>query len=200
VLNRRTDKDSLSIVFAGEARRDKGFHLLPAAIRRILASTPRPRVTFNIQAYGAEADEQQASWTDLLVDGAVSVRWGPLSEAEYGSFLEEADLILIPYLRGPYHAQTSGIYCEAAALGIPVVVPSGTWMADQVAKNGGGVLFDAGDPSSLASACLKAIEDYPHLLELARQAAPAWRAFHNAPNFIACLDRLLQDLPTAEAA
>ena len=193
----RADKISLSIVFAGEARSDKGFHLLPAAIREIFASSPKADVIFNIQAYRGNGYDQETTWLMLPADDRVRIHPDPLSEPEYEAFIENADLILIPYLSGPYRAQTSGIYCEAAALGIPVVVPSGTWMADQVAKHGGGVLFEPGDASSLANACLKAIDSYASLRETAIRAAPSWRAFHNGPNFIARIETLIQRLPTS---
>jgi len=157
-------------------------------------------VTFDIQAYGGDDAEIEANWTDLLDHGLVRLRREALVETEYESFICDADLILLPYLRGPYQSQTSGVYCEAAALGIPVVVPSGTWMADQVTKNGGGVLFDAGDEASLANACLEAITNYHRLREMAAEAAPAWRSFHNARNFVASLECSFEGLPRARAA
>jgi glycosyltransferase involved in cell wall biosynthesis len=197
---RPANKDRLSIVFAGEAREDKGFNLLPSAIKRVLGTNPRPNVAFDIHAYGANLDKEETGWPELRLADAVRIRREPLNEAEYESFIQNADLMLIPYLRGPYKAQTSGVYCEAAAFGIPVVVTSRTWMAEQVASRGGGVLFESGDGDSLANACLKAITEYSRLREEATRAAPAWRQIHNAPNFIASLEALLEGLPTANAA
>jgi glycosyltransferase involved in cell wall biosynthesis len=101
---------------------------------------------------------------------------------------------------GPYQAQTSGIFCEAAALGIPVVTSEGTWVADQVARSGSGVLFKGGDEDSLADACLEAIRNYSHLRQRAEQAAPDWRAFHNPQNYLAQLDALIVGAATAHAA
>jgi glycosyltransferase involved in cell wall biosynthesis len=165
-----------------------------------LDSVPKPKVTFDIQTYRTTADGQAAAATDLPYDDVVHIHPEALSESEYESFIEDADIILLPYLRGPYQAQTSGIYCEAAALGIPVVVSEGTWVADQIAKSGGGVLFEGGDAVSLANACLEAIRNHPRLLRMAEQAAPTWRAFHNAPNYVAHLEALLEGVPAAHAA
>jgi glycosyltransferase involved in cell wall biosynthesis len=190
---------SISIVFAGEARSDKGFGLLPSAIREILKRTPNPDLVFNIQAHRPEAS-QVVYELDILADTRVNILSEPLSEREYETFMANADLVLIPYLENPYKAQTSGVYCEAAALGIPVIVPAGTWMADQVTKNGGGVLFTPGDAGSLADACLQAIQDHALLRSAATRAAPSWRSFHNARNFVACLETLLQSLPHAPPA
>lgn len=198
--NRRRGDEALSFVFAGEARRDKGFRLLPEAIRRVLEAKPTPDVTFHIQTYRSGPDEQGVDAADLPNDDAVHIYSEPFSETEYESFIEGADIILLPYLRGPYEAQTSGIYCEAAALGIPVVASEGTWVADQIANGGGGVLFAVGDADNLAEACLKAIGNYPHLREMAEEAAPRWRAFHSAQNYVAQLDALVEAAPAAHAA
>jgi len=194
-FGRRRDNGALSIVFAGEARSDKGFHLLPSAIHEILNGSPKPDIVFNIQAYAPDGNQQPLPWPYPADEEAVRFIPEPLHEKEYEAFLAGADLMLIPYLENPYKTQTSGVYCEAAAFGIPVVVPAGTWMADQVEKSGAGVLFTPGDASSLAEACLEALRNYPSLREAATQAASSWRSFHNARNFVACLEMLLQSLP-----
>ncbi len=187
----------LSVGFAGEARHDKGYHLLPQVVRKILEEEPARNIVFDFQAYWHGADGQ-LDWTvhdQFRSLEAVRLLCTPLSEEDYEAFIAGVDLMLIPYLHGPYHAQTSGVYCEAAAMGTPVVIPRNTWMADQVARNGGGVMFDAGDADSLARAALEAIRDFSALSQSAREAAPAWRAFHNAENLVACLEALLPALP-----
>lgn len=194
------EHDVLSVVFAGEARADKGFDLLAPAIREVLSTSPRREVVFNIQAYGTEGRPEAAIRTKFPVSDAVRVHSHPLDERQYEAFIGTADLVLIPYSTAPYRAQTSGIYCEAAALGIPVVVPSGTWMADQVLKRGGGVLFESGNAASLAQACLEALRNYGDLRQSAIRAAPAWRSFHNAANFIGHLKALIRDLPIVKEA
>jgi glycosyltransferase involved in cell wall biosynthesis len=186
-----SDSSCFSIVFAGEARTDKGFDLLPEAIRLVMTSTEHPNIRFKIQAYRADVAPQGAHDTGFSEWEAVQVLTDPLGEAEYSALISEADLILLPYLQGPYRAQTSGVYCEAAALGIPVIVPSGTWMADQVAKFGGGVLFEAGNAASLGKACLEALANHRELRDEARRAAEAWGEFHNPSNFIACIEERL---------
>lgn len=190
----------LSFVFAGEARRDKGFDILPEAIRRVLNSTPTPDATFDVQTYRGGPDANGVPVGDFPEDRAVRLHPQPLAETEYEHFIESSDIILLPYLPGPYQAQTSGIYCEAAALGIPVVTSKSTWVADQVARNGGGILFEGGSARALADACIEAIGSYEELRETAERAALAWRAFHNPQNYITELDALIEGVPTAHAA
>ncbi|MFT3975875.1 MAG: glycosyltransferase family 4 protein [Sphingomonas bacterium] len=184
----------LTIAFAGEARKDKGFLLLPQVIRDVMAQETARKIVFRLQAYCADRGEEacRLARADLPACSAIEILSEPLDEAQYEQFIAQADLILIPYLREAYHAQTSGVYCEAAALGTPVVVPEGTWMADQLVRNGGGVVFESGNAVSLASACLEAIRNYPALREQALSAAPDWRAFHDPENFVSELERAIR--------
>lgn len=168
----------LSIGFAGEARPDKGFHLLPHMVRRVQEDMPEHRLSFAFQSYG-NVDAQ------ALFPAAAAVRTlsDPLSEREYEAYIASVDIMLIPYLHGPYRAQTSGVFCEVVALGTPVLVPADTWMADQLTGSGAGLTFRAGDAEDLARACMEAIRNYPVLRDNARKAAAEWRAFHNADNY-----------------
>jgi hypothetical protein len=46
--------------------------------------------------------------------------------------MNESDIGLLPYDRQRYHARCSGPLVEFLAAGVPVVVPSGCWLADQL--------------------------------------------------------------------
>lgn len=190
----RTETASLCIGFAGEARRDKGFHLLPYLVSRVREVETDPLLTFEFQAYGPAANDIGDTAAKVLqFDEAVRLLPEPMCETEYEAFLERIDLMLIPYLWAPYNAQTSGVYCEAAALGIPAIVPRDTWMADRVAEMRNGVIFEAGDAESLSIACIEAIRNYPTLSEQAQAAAPSWRAEHCAEAFVDRLHHLLSN-------
>lgn len=179
----------LSIGFAGEARPDKGFHLLPHMVRRVEENMPDHRLSFTFQSYG-HTDAQAA----FSAGSPVRTLSNPLSEGEYEAHIASIDLMLIPYLHGPYRSQTSGVFCEAAASGTPVIVPADTWMADQLAHSGAGLTFQADDAEDLARACMEAIRNYPVLLDNARRAMNKWRAFHNADNYCRQIIMLINGL------
>lgn len=182
------DGGPISIGFAGEARPSKGFQLLPGMVRRVRAARPDLPVSFTFQAYGADGEAREA----LSAAGAVRALTEPLGESAYEAFIASIDLMLVPYVDGSYRAQTSGVFCEAAALGIPTIVPCDTWMSDQLAASDAGVTFRAGDEADLARACIEALDTYSLLRDRARTAAAAWRAYHNAENFCDAIIRLVE--------
>ena len=58
----------------------------------------------------------------------------PLSPHEYARFICSADIGLFLYDSQQYFARCSGILVEMLSAGVPVVVPAGCWMADQIAE------------------------------------------------------------------
>lgn len=177
----------LSIGFAGEARPSKGFHLLPGMVRRVREGRPDVPVSFTFQTYGADAEALKA----LSAVSVVHPQTEPLDDFEYEAFIAGIDLMLIPYVDGSYRSQTSGVFCESAAMGIPAIVPCESWMSDQIAASGAGATFRAGDEEDLTRACIAALDAYPQLRDRARKAATAWRAYHNAANFCETIIRLV---------
>ncbi len=57
----------------------------------------------------------------------------PLSMGEYRSMLRNADVGLFMYDGERYYARCAGILVEMLTIGVPVVVPAGCWLAEQVA-------------------------------------------------------------------
>lgn len=184
------DKKAQEIRFAfvGEARANKGFHLLPDLILA-LRSRIVTSLYFSIQGHSPHCEDvlatkarnrlEQIEQVDLFPD--------PLTDAEYKALIAGADVILLPYPKLPYYAQTSGVLAEAIGAGTPAIVPSGTWMAAQVREHGAGIIFEAGNLASLVAACEQAIATLPELRDRAADAAVSWRRVHNAANFVATL-------------
>jgi glycosyltransferase involved in cell wall biosynthesis len=160
--------------FPGGARREKGSHLIPA----IVAETRKlGRIDFAVQI--ANEDLSPPALEELCrLDGQPDVRvtHGPLDFAAYNSFLAQCDLVLLPYERTSYRARASGPFIEACVIGRPVVVPAGTWMADQVvAGDAAGLCYEADGPAAIAATVVRAAASLPDLTALARGHAPAWQ-------------------------
>jgi len=103
------------------------------------------------------------------------VAYGPLDQTTYRSFFARCDIVLLPYEIIPYKKRASGIFVEATLLGRPVVVPTGTWMSDQVtAGAAAGEVFDGDDPTAIAAALMRAVDRLPGLAALAKRQAPDW--------------------------
>ncbi len=58
----------------------------------------------------------------------------PLNSGDYLDFLHQADIGLLMYDSRRYYARCSGVLLELMAAGIPLIVPAGCWMADEVSE------------------------------------------------------------------
>lgn len=61
------------------------------------------------------------------------VKW-PLASEDYKQFVCQTDIGLLLYNADDYYARLSGILVEQLAAGIPVIVPAGCWLAEQIAE------------------------------------------------------------------
>ena len=175
------------VVFAGGARREKGYGLLPDLVRELAGEV---RFTIHSGPIGA-TDEPliQRAHRELraLAGAGLTLLERPLPPADYLALLCSADLLLLPYDAQAYGPRSSGILAEARAMGVPAVVPAGCWLGDEVGPD---PALAFRDESGIAPAMRHALARLPALLEDYAAAAPAWRQAH-AP--AALLARLLDD-------
>jgi hypothetical protein len=181
----------LQIVYAGDARREKGFHLLPALVDALAGGILPHRARFIIQANSGvrESDPEIAAARHRLAaypKNQVELREQRLSLAGFHHLILGADIILLPYEHAAYRRRSSGVLVQALIAGCPVVVPRDTWLARQV-DPAASMLFD--DPAGLVVAVRNAVDEWPILRGKALAQAAAWRARHDASTFIG---RLLQ--------
>ncbi|MBM3979149.1 MAG: glycosyltransferase family 4 protein [Planctomycetes bacterium] len=168
----------------GEARENKGFHLLPRLVRRAAEADLRG-VEFHIHSF---ASDPTAVFLRRALAGLrhPTVRLYPdeMTAAEYQRFLASLDLVVLPYTLDNYHAQTSGVFAEAMGAGKLVVAPRGSWMARQLDEHGGGAAFAPGDAEDFARVTLDVIADRARLQEGRAARAARWREFHNPERFL----------------
>ncbi len=136
----------LNLVLAGHLRREKSPQLLagivealwqdflasgqvrlllqgrPGRIRRLLPRHIRPHLT-------------EGSPALRPASGPVCVVPHPLSTAAYREHILNAQIGLMLYEPRAYYARCSGALVEFLCAGIPVVVPAGTWLADQITES-----------------------------------------------------------------
>ena len=171
--------------YVGEARMNKGFHLLPWLAHRMAASGAERAAELHVHSFiGQPREEFYRRALAGLRYPFVTLYPHQMNDAEYEHFLASLDLVLIPYTPENYHAQTSGIFAEAMAHGQSVVAPKGTWMARQLAIYGGGGAFNPGDGEDFAAVTLGVIRDRAKFEAGAAARAARWRAFHHPERFL----------------
>ncbi|WP_377806285.1 hypothetical protein ABNQ38_06275 (plasmid) [Azospirillum sp. A29] len=132
------DHSCLAGGYLGDARLEKGFHLIPAAIDQLDRDyVAQGLLRFQLQSYVTQARPELKILQALehlrsMNRSAVRTLPRPLSMPEYNELLNRSDFVLIPYTRLNYTARSSGIFTEALAAGKPVIVPAGTWMSEIV--------------------------------------------------------------------
>ncbi|HEX3151775.1 MAG TPA: glycosyltransferase, partial [Gemmataceae bacterium] len=182
--------------YMGDARSAKGFHLLPAMVERVLAASDRVRIVMQCPGAASGPDNVPPAVGEL---SGQAQTWGPrltligerLTEEDYAALFRYLDVVLIPYTSPSYAEATSGIFAEALALGKPVVVPTDTWMAQELGKTGGGVEFHRGDASDLSAQVLHLVNNHERYAAAAAAGRHDWNRFHNADTLV---DMLLAEI------
>ena len=182
---KREAGEPLVLSYLGEARLNKGFHLLPHLAEGLWRSGLALQTQLAIQSFIINPEQvfYVRAMAGLFHD---NIHFYPnqLDDREYEEFVDQADVILLPYLTDNYHSQTSGILGEAIARGTPVVTSRGTWMARQVKQYKCGTVFCPNDPLDFLNAVETVVRDYEHYEGNARDAAEPWNGFHNAGQLV----------------
>jgi len=186
------------IGYAGEARFNKGFDLIPYLAERIEADGFGNDVELHLHTFcGDPAQKFYAPSMCRLKQRFVISYPDVMDEEQYYRFVESIDLMLIPYTREHYHSQTSGIFAEAMGYGQVVVASRGTWMSRQLKKYGGGRTFIPQDAIDFAEQVLSILRDRETYRADASRRAAEWLRFHNPHQLLHRMDEALSGLPAA---
>ena len=176
------------LTYLGNARSTKGFQYLPYLIEKIQNELKLGEWEAEFQANVMFLrDRESVISVSLMRNLPVKLLEKELSLREYESLLKRSSLVLIPYQLLYYYSQTSGVFCEALGAGKPVVVPRGTWMANQLKGKNIGVTFIPGDRVSFTDATIKAMKNISELIFNAEKYRSEWISYHNPHNFFKSL-------------
>lgn len=170
-----------TVMIAGEYRHEKGADLIIPVILRLAAE--RPGIKFALQVYEERAAKIVRDQLAAMAEGSSQCRidYGQLPHEVYQKRLLLSDILLLPYRWWRYALRSSGVFSEAAGLGIVTVVPDRTWMSDMLAAGwGGGTVFGEPSVDSIAAAATEAIDAYPTLKEKAGERSAEWRRINSA--------------------
>lgn len=161
--------ERLCLGYLGEARIEKGFHVVPFIIEYLLAQDDiRDKVRFFIQTGANPVNEQPlvVGARDQLerrakTDEHISLK-GFMSEDEYAAAIEDIDILMLPYGPGDYTRRGSGVATEAVSAAKPLVVSRGL---DIAATYAGAGIVEPGvqNELGLAQACAEAVRRFAEL-------------------------------------
>lgn len=136
---RREAPGQFQIVYAGDARAEKGYPLFPDLAEQFALEGNTRNVRFRLQSNFAFREVRDDPATVLarnhletMDSPAVELIKVPIPSEEYLNLVNSASVMPLLYHRDNYYARSSGALAEALASGIPVVVPSASWLALQV--------------------------------------------------------------------
>jgi glycosyltransferase involved in cell wall biosynthesis len=182
----------LTIMFFGEARDEKGFHLLPSVVESMwheYVATGKVRFVFQATMVSRERYPKSAAALDRLKDYdprhvELVALDNPLPAEDYYSLISRADILLSPSCRSAFRARSSGTLTEAIALGIPTIVPANTWLASQQPA-GGGESYE--NETLLAQAVRRVCDGYNGYLTKAEAAREQWLQTHSPGRLVEAL-------------
>ena len=182
----------ITILFLGDVREEKGFHLLPGLVRRLFDDYVKTgKVRFVFQASIHQDEPSRAVRKALKELQQYETRFvevigteGFVAPEKYYELLGSSHLVLLPYLAKNYRSRSSGVLAEAIAAGIPTIVTADTWLSGQQIP-GSGETFT--DEASLAGAVRAVCDNYREYREHARLGKERWHRWHSPARLLDCL-------------
>lgn len=140
----------LRVTCAGALRREKGHGVLSQLVEETWeqfatgelqlvvqskksrwSNAPRLRLTRGGRLLGKHRFTPP---TDKRADEPVVYVRHPLEMSDYVALIRNADIGLLLYDSGRYYARRAGVLGEMLAAQVPVIVPAGCWLAEQIAE------------------------------------------------------------------
>ncbi|MEO3474423.1 hypothetical protein AAFN86_21325 [Roseomonas sp. CAU 1739] len=177
-----------ALLFAGDARIDKGIALLPDLIPRLAAMHPDWRLVAHVNgnsAWGAAKAASEALAALPASVPALDLAGGRLAPADYLALARGVGIALFPYDPVLYRRKSSGVLWETISLGTPVVVPAGTWLENEARHWGAGhIAYATHSAEAIADAFQAALPRIGELRTLSAAAGVRYRAANGASALI----------------
>ena len=181
----RVGRRPITLSVLGHQRPDKGYHLVPEIVRKLLSCESDIRLLIHNSAPTGMPQVQNELRTLAAVDPRVVLDEEAAEAGRWSQLLSRSDLILCPYEPARYIASYSAIATDAVANAIPLVVPARTSMASLVSRYGGsGTIFKAQTVNDIVAATRLALADFDALAARANTASSQWIATMGASNTV----------------
>jgi glycosyltransferase involved in cell wall biosynthesis len=160
---------------------DKGLHNLIDAAERLLADPRTPPFRIRAAGYLGALDRPYLEAIENRVAGwqspGIFEYLGEVDRAEKIATLQSFDLMCLPTV---YHESKGISVLEAMANAVPVVLPDHGTFPEVVESTGGGVLYRADDPTSLAGTLQRLLRNPAEAAEIGRRGKAGIEAGYTA--------------------
>jgi hypothetical protein len=164
-------------------------------VRRVSAAAPG--VTFVVNPTMLPPETRASIESEFA--SLVQVLPHELTADDYFAQLSRCTVVLLAYEPQAYTSGSSGVFVEAAGLGKPVVVPGGTWMAQQIeAGFAVGMTFEESSADSVTKALLPVLKNVDRLGASARDVAARMRTENSCQRYVEKMMTLVQQRPNME--
>ncbi len=162
------------LLYAGAARRDKGFQQVVELVALLAQSNERIPVTVQVSPehfgkydMGTIGDIERLRGIGYAHLDIVDQTLAP----EQYAALFPGSICLQPYDRADFRDRVSGVTLDALAQGCPVITTSGTWMAAQIEEPQAGIALQSITAETLLEAAKAIIADYDRFRNAALKVA-----------------------------
>jgi glycosyltransferase involved in cell wall biosynthesis len=171
-----------ALLFAGDAKIEKGLTLLPDLVASLCATFPNWDFVVHVNTGSSWGEalnvcERLAAEAPSFTNFRLHV--GRLNNDAYIALLENVHCVVFPYDPITYARKSSGILWETISLGTPVLVPDQCWLAEEVAEWAGGYLAYA--PYTV-DAITEAFEEFAKQIDSLRDRATVASHRYQASN------------------
>jgi glycosyltransferase involved in cell wall biosynthesis len=133
----KTSSDSVRIACLGHSRREKGYRELPIVVRKLWNDyLSKGRAQLVMQTRRRDLRRAlDSTVSDLGTHSAtppVVYAPFPLDLERYAELVRSSDIGLLLYDSTRYYARCSGVLLEMLSAGVPVIVPGGCWLSEQI--------------------------------------------------------------------
>lgn len=152
------------VAVPGEARREKGFHLLPDIVEAVQRADPHIHFSIQIPRLPETAEASIVRAAHRLQDmneAGISVLPVNLPADKFREFIGLSDILLLPYTAGAYKLRSSGLLLQGLAAGLNIVTSNQrSWLTGAIESNNAleQVWFSRHNPAAYAAAIVKVAE------------------------------------------
>jgi len=173
------------VSFVGGARNHRGGEFIADVVKQCAESG----IHFFIQArHGQDSNIDEQKLTALSGLPHVRVHEGPLERQD--DYREIANsVVLLAYQPEAYRFRDSGVDHRAKCLDAPVLVSADTWMADEVASAGNGLIINELSVEGIVDCIMRAQSELSALKTAAARIGEAEREQHGMARCIDAVSR-----------